>query len=240
MKDRAPLLFVLAAALLSGCVATTTDVDRLQDSLNQVQKGQADLITQMEQLDRTIQTLNEKLSSNDKKMTALSQKLDDTQMRLGGRMESISRLLSEATTQASVPVPGELYRAAYGDYVAGKLPLAIAGFRTFLQRYPDSDLADDAQLYLADSYLQKKEYRTALSELDKLLATSQEYRRQALLKRAYALSGLGNVKNERITLEAVIKEFPESSEADSAQEMLKRLSGPGPKKKPARKKISDE
>ena len=221
-------------------MATTTDIDRLQDSLNQVQKGQADLISKMDELDHSILTLNEKLSDSQKKMGSLSLKLEDTQSKLGGRMERISTLLSEATTQASVPVPGDMYRSAYGDYVAGKTDLAMSGFQTFLQRYPDSDLADDAQFYLADCYLARRDYKTARIEFDKVLGSSADFRKQALLKRASALEGSGNSKDQKITLQTLIKEFPDSTEADSAKEILKNMEPrPKPKKaKPASPKNS--
>ena len=139
----------IALCLAAGCVATTTDIDRVQESLTDssntlrtLQKSQADLISKMDQLDRSLVSLREKLDENQKRMTSLTQKLDDTQVRLGGRMETISRLLSQATTQASVPVPGELYRSAYVDYQSGKLDLAISGFKSFIERYPESDLTD--------------------------------------------------------------------------------------------------
>ena len=211
----------LGGILLSGCVATTTDVDRLQGSLNQVQKSQADLVAKIDDLDRTIGSLNEKLTDSQKNMSALSLKLDDAQTGLGQRMELISRLLSEATSQATVAVPGDLYRAAYGDYMAGKFSLAAEGFTAFLKTYPDSDLADDAQFHLADCYLQKKEHKAARAEFDKVLAVSREFRAQALLKRAYALQGMKQAKDMNLTLETLIKEFPNSPESEAAKEMLK-------------------
>ena len=202
-------------------MATTTDVDRLQGSLNQVQKSQADLIAKIDDLDRTISSFNEKLTDSQKNMSALSLKLDDTQTGLGQRMELISRLLSEATSQATVAVPGDLYRTAYGDYSAGKYPLALEGFTAFLKTYPDSDLADDAQFYLADCYLQKKDYKAARAEFDKVLAVSREFRAQALLKRAYALQGMKQAKDRKLTLDALMKEFPGSPEAEAAKDLLK-------------------
>ena len=219
-------VLLLSGVFLAGCVATTTDIDRLQDSLNQVQKGQADLISKMDDLDRTIETLNEKLTVSDKKMSILASKLDDSQSALGGRMESISQLLSEATSQAKVAVPGDAYRSAYGDYLSGKLSLAIEGFSSFIKMYPDSDLADDAQFYLAANYLLKKDYKTARVEFDNALAGSREFRPQALLKRAYALKGSGQTKDQKLTLEALIKEFPKSPESEAAKEILRELSPP--------------
>ena len=188
-------------------------------------------MAKIDELDRTIGSLNEKLTDSQKKMGALSQKLDDTQSKLGGRMELISTLLSAATTQASVPVPGDIYRTAYGDYVAGKIDLALSGFQNFIQRYPDSDLADDAQFYLADCYLLKKEFKTARAEFDKVMAMSSDFRKQALLKRAYALEGSKDMKDRSLTLQTLIKEFPDSTEADTAKEILKNSeAGQKPKK----------
>src|SRR5207247_6621863 len=68
-------IFLPALLILSGCVATTTDVDRLQESLNSVQKGQADLIVKIDQLDTSLTSLREKLDQSQKKMTTLNQKL---------------------------------------------------------------------------------------------------------------------------------------------------------------------
>lgn len=217
------LCFFAIAFTFSGCVATTTDIDRLQESLDKVQKSQADLMVKIDELDQTLTVLNEKLGENQKKMSTLTQKLDDSQSRLGGRMESISQLLSAATTQASVPVPGEIYRIAYNDYFSGKLDLAIMGFKTFLERYPESDLADDAQFYLADSYLAKKDYVQARVEFDKTLSSSQEFRTQALLKRAYALHGTNQIKDEKATLQTLIKEFPKSQEAETAKQIFAEI-----------------
>lgn len=213
----------LAAVMLAGCVATTTDIDRLQDSMNTMQKSQADLIVQMDELDRSLVALSEKLGENQKKMGTLTQKLDDTQLRLGGRMENISQLLSAATTHASVPVPGELYRTAYGDYQSGKIDLAISGFKSFMERYPTSDLVDSAQFYIADCYLIKKDFAQARVEFDKVLSTSIEFRPQALLKRSYCLAELNQRSAQKDTLQALIKEFPGSPEAQTAKQIIKEL-----------------
>ena len=159
----------MAGLVFSGCVATTTDVDRLQDSLDSVQKSQADLVVKLDELQTTLEALNAGLESNQNKMGDLSVKLDDTQTGLVSRMDLISRLLSEATHYAAVAVPGDFYRAAYGDYLAGKIDLALSGFEGFLERYPDSDLADDAQFYLADCRLLKKDFIRARAEFDKVL-----------------------------------------------------------------------
>ena len=100
-----------------------------------------------------------------------------------------------------------------------------------MDRYPESDLTDDAQFYVADSFLSKKDYQRARVEFDKVLSVSQSYRPQALLKRAYALQGTRQAEDQKVTLKTLIKEFPDSSEAQTAEQILKEISKPAPPKK---------
>ncbi|OGR80129.1 MAG: hypothetical protein A3I11_04785 [Elusimicrobia bacterium RIFCSPLOWO2_02_FULL_39_32] len=200
------------------------DIDRLQETLNSMQKGQADLLVKIEEFDQTLTALREELSSSQRKMLVVSQKLDDTQMGLRNKMEGIGQLLSAATNQTSLPLPSDEYKIAYRDYLAGKIDLSLEGFKNFLERYPDHDLSDQAQFFLADCYLTKKKFKEARVEFDKVLSTSLELRAQALLKRSYALAGSGDIINQKATLQALIKEFPKSEEAKTGQQILTKLS----------------
>ena len=121
--------------------------------------------------------------------------------------------------------------------MGGKYDLAIAGFKLFLERYPESDLADDAQYYYADSFLMKKDYARARQEFDHVLSISREFRNAALLKRAYALGGAKQVEDQKHTLKTLIKEAPGSPEAATAKEILEDLESP--KKNPPRKKSNE-
>ncbi len=142
------------------------DIDRLQETLNSMQKGQADLLVKIEEFDQTLTALREELSSSQRKMLVVSQKLDDTQMGLRNKMEGIGQLLSAATNQTSLPLPSDEYKIAYRDYLAGKIDLSLEGFKNFLERYPDHDLSDQAQFFLADCYLTKKKFKEARVEFD--------------------------------------------------------------------------
>ncbi len=233
-------LMGLMLLALNGCVATTTDVDRLADSMKGMQKTQADLVVKMQELDQDLVRLREELSMSQQKMSQLTQKLDDTHSGLGTKMTQISNLLSAATTHAAVEVPGELYRSAEGDYRTGKVELAISGFRLFLNRYPQSDLAEDAQYYLADSLLLQKDYVQARVEFDVVLSKSRRYRKIALLKRARALAGVEKIPDQVATLQQLIKEFPKTSEADLAQQSLDQISAEQKKKEDEEKKQQGE
>jgi hypothetical protein len=70
---------------------------------------------------------------------------------------------------------------------------------------------------------------TTRTDIDKYLSNYTELRSAALLKRARALEGLKKDADQKATLEALLKEFPDSAEAATAQQMLKDLE-PEPKK----------
>ena len=240
-------LCALSALYFAGCVATTTDVDRLQGSLvsmektqGVMQKSQADLISKMDELDSSLSLLKERLDENQKKMGLLIQKLDDVQLKLGSRMEIISQLLSAATSQAAVPVPTDIYRTIYADYLAGRADLAITGFKEFLQKYPASDLAGAAQFYLADSYLTKQDFTEARVQFDKYLSGYTDMRAAALLKRSYSLAGLKRPQDQESTLATLVKEFPDSPESQTARQILSDIKSELKKEKseqkPAHKK----
>lgn len=235
------LLLTTAAMLLSGCVATTVDIDRLHQTMNSIQKSQADLVAKMDTLEQSLVAMREEMRDHQSKVTTLSRRMDDTQQLLGVRMDNISQLLSQTTvaahpSQAQAPavIPGDLYKSAYADYISGKIDLAEKGFKSFIDQYPQSDLNDQALFYLGDCSLVKKDFALALSHFDKVLSISRQLRSQALLKRAHALAGLKRVENERVTLQTLMKEYPNSPEAQTAREMLDELPNPfatHPKKK---------
>jgi TolA-binding protein len=201
-------LFFLLVLLLPACVATTTDIDRLQKPVEHLQKGQADLMFKIEALDRSLVLLSEQLTQNQKEMALLSQKLETME------------LLAASTTQNRTPVPSEWFEMVYRDYLANKIPLALSGFKKFIEQYPESALVEDAQFYLADCYLIQKEFISARMAFDAVLARSRKWRAQALLKRAYALAGSKKMTDQTLTLKTLIQEFPQSPEAKTAKQIL--------------------
>jgi TolA-binding protein len=49
--------------------------------------------------------------------------------------------------------PRDLYQAAYLDFSRGNYALAIGGFREFVRRHPDDEVADNAQYWIGEAYL---------------------------------------------------------------------------------------
>ncbi|HTV54684.1 MAG TPA: tol-pal system protein YbgF [Terriglobia bacterium] len=123
------------------------------------------------------------------------------------------------------PDPDVLYKSAYTDYTQGLYPLAIQGFQQYLQDYGDTDLASNAQFYIGDSYYLQKDYKDAVKEYDKCIQAYPDGNKAAAayLKEGYALLALGQKSNGLHALNALIRKYPDTHEADLARQRVHGL-----------------
>ncbi|OGS20336.1 MAG: tol-pal system protein YbgF [Elusimicrobia bacterium RIFOXYA2_FULL_39_19] len=222
---------LLCLAVFSGCIATSKEVSELSDDIEELRvqisamnKNQADLSLKMDSVDRNMGNLKEKLDDNKTRMSTLSKRMDDIHSSLGQRMDVLSQQLSGAPLQVD-PTPSELYKLTYGDYSKGKYDLAIVGFRSFLERYPDSELASNAQYYLSDSYYNKNDYAKAKQEYETLNGnfSNSDFVPSSKYKIGLCLTELKKPNEAKVIFEQVIKDYPQSTEAEQSKEKLKSL-----------------
>lgn len=98
------------------------------------------------------------------------------------------------STQASASrQAGQNFEEVRQAYIAGNYQLAANDFKQFLVRYPDSEYADDAALYLGDSYLRAGDYPSAIKALEEFEGEHGDsplaYAATNLLGAAYEASG---------------------------------------------------
>ncbi|WP_456379948.1 tol-pal system protein YbgF [Thiolapillus sp.] len=119
------------------------------------------------------------------------------------------------------------YNAAYGWLHPSKRRYkdAIAGFKAFLVKYPQSDLADNALYWLGESYYVTQDNKSALASFDRLLKEfpSSDKVPGALLKKGYILDAMGKREAARKMLQQVLDKYPSSSVARMAQARLKHM-----------------
>ncbi|MDI6757233.1 MAG: tetratricopeptide repeat protein [Endomicrobiia bacterium] len=139
--------------------------------------------------------------------------------------DSPRRSLPVKNQTAELP-PGELYRMAYDDFVAGRQESAAATFRIFLEKYPSASLAPYAGYYLGESYCARSMWKEALSEFSVIVEKhpKSEHYLSALYKKALMLERLGEVEDAKKTYANIIKNHPASQEASLASERLGALS----------------
>ena len=102
---------------------------------------------------------------------------------------------------------------------------ASKAFGQFLEKYPQSPLADNAQYWLAEANYVLQKNDTALSEFDKLIKQypSSPKVPGALLKSGYIYHSTGKIDQAKKMLNQVISQYPGSSEASLAKKRLQRI-----------------
>ena len=126
---------------------------------------------------------------------------------------------------ASVQSAGELYRNALNDYAQGHYELAINGFRSHIELYPDSGLVPNARYWLGESYYSQKNYGQAIKEFALLTKQHPDNPKvaSAMLKQGLAYLETGDKSRARTVLDNLLKQLPKSQEARSAKERLGKI-----------------
>jgi len=135
--------------------------------------------------------------------------------------------------------PQDIYQAAYIDFSKGSYSLAIAGFREFLRRYPDHELAGSAQYWIGEAYLSlargftdsaqgekaSESLEQAVQEFKKVLANYPRAEKvpTALYKEALALIDLKQPGLAQARLQYLVDNFPRAEEISLARERLAAL-----------------
>ena len=137
---------------------------------------------------------------------------------------------SGGTAPAAQPVAGAgadqaAYNQAFDVLKAGKYPDAIKAFQQFLQSWPQSALADNAQYWLGQSYYVTRDFQSAAAAFQTLLDRWPDSRNapDSLLKLGYTQAELKHTAQARATLSSVSTRFPGTDSANRAAARLLQL-----------------
>jgi tol-pal system protein YbgF len=127
--------------------------------------------------------------------------------------------------------PTRLYETAQADYFAGQWSSAISGFEAFLRAFPRSEQADDAQLYIGETYFAQNQWPEAIAAYNQLIQSYPGTNSVpvAYYKRGLAQERLGQIDAARASWEAAAKSFPDSDAGRLAKQNLDRLSRAQPR-----------
>jgi tol-pal system protein YbgF len=201
---------------------TNTNVANLDKSLH-AQGGEAG--TKVEQVSSQVQALQDSVDELKARMAKLSKQLDD--MQAGQQNLNVQPGAPGAAQQpqSQAPPPEVLYNNALRDYNANKLDLAAGEFQDYLKFYPTTDLAGNAQFYLADIQYRGQNYQAAVTEFDKVLEQYPGGNKTATaqLRKGESLLQLGQRDPAIKEFRSVLARYPRSPEAAIAQDRLKKL-----------------
>ena len=212
-------------------------VEKIADQVNTVSGG---LQKVNQALDQAIGGLRSQNDTSAKEMRTtlsnLNTRVGELQEGLSGVRAQINSLSKQVTTikTTSEPLagPNDLWKSAMLSLYSGLYDLAVGDFQEFLSKNPNDPRAPEAHLRIGDAYFNQKKYEQAVTEYDFVLQKYPESdtSRAALLKKGLALAE-HDTPQAITTLNEVVKKFPNTSEASSAQTKLRELQ---PARRPAR------
>jgi tol-pal system protein YbgF len=125
------------------------------------------------------------------------------------------------------------YNSAYQAFKDGKYKEAREKFEAFMKAYPDNDLTDNAQFWIAETYYAEKSYEDAILSYEALLKKYPESKKasSALLKQAFSFIEIKDPKTGKIILKKLIEKHPDSTDAELARKKLAELDKKNTRKK---------
>ena len=120
--------------------------------------------------------------------------------------------------------PEALYNAAKQAYDRGDMETARQGFESFLEKYPDSEIADNALFWIGEIYFSEGWYQKAILEYQNVIDKYPKGNKVpgAYLKQGISFQQLGEEANARLILKELIRKFPDSNEAKIARAKIER------------------
>ncbi len=188
-----------------------------------------------------------------KDMRAIRERVDDTNVRVSNVREEIEALRTSipvAPPPGALPAPSSdpnappapapttgtppstaglsptrMFETARADYAAGQWTLAVTGFDAFLKTFPRSEMADDAQFLIGETYYAQNRWTDAVAAYN---AVIQNYPMgnavpEAYYKRGLAQERLGQLDAARESWNTVIRVAPDSTAGQLAKQNLDRV-----------------
>lgn len=193
------------------------------------QRNRADLFAEIEQLKSKSNVIDSKLADNADRMAGLMQRVESVKtvyvpQDTTTADSSLESLFEDSRSSVEMD-PQSIYKTAYMDLTRGNYPLAAQGFKEYLQQFPQSDFADNAQYWLGEVYYAQQNYPQAIENFHKVVKkySNGDKVPAALLKIGYCYLNLGSETSGKNYLRKVVQEFPNSDEASLARNRLSNL-----------------
>ena len=128
---------------------------------------------------------------------------------------------------------GAMYEAAYDAFKSKRYKEAREKFEAFIKEYPQDELTDNAQFWIAETYYGEKDYEGAILAYEVILKKypKSDKASGALLKQALSFIEIGDRKTAKTILEKLLESYPESKEVELAKKKIEEIDKRTGKKK---------
>lgn len=253
---RKSALIALLITMLGGCSVTPPSEDPVLIQLNNLERRMeaiervlangslVDLTLQMDEVERRTAELQGRTEELEHAAEGDAERQRVLYADLDDRIQALEGSLQQAASQTNVldggtlapgelPVPGgsdrDNYQAAFELLKEQRYEEAAIAFEQILSTFPDSQLADNAQYWLAESHYVTDNFAEALRQFQVVIDSYPRSRKvpDALLKMGYCNYELERWDAAKTALSRVQGDFPDTTAARLAEQRLTRIADEG-------------
>lgn len=141
-----------------------------------------------------------------------------------------SQAIQEVSPEPEIAAPvasggGSMFDNAMEMYRANRYAEAYRGFEQVLAQNPQGDEAAETLFFMGESLFARGEYDLAILDYQKVISNHAQHRRTpaALLKQGISFEKLTDLETAKIIYNKLIAEYPDSAEANAAQQQMAAL-----------------
>lgn len=237
LQEQNQQLQALLGSLQDALKTVTTKID---DQSAATRKAMADQLLAVNNIGESVQVLREKSSETNVRISTVSQEIEALRQAIASQPAPAAvppgtdpgAAPTATPTQPPNPAPPvgvspqRMFEASYDDYTSGRWDLAIQGFQGYIQMFPRTAQAADAQYNIGMSYYQQSKWPEARDAFQKVISDypqNTERLPEAYYKLGQTFERLNQLENAKRAYETVIQKFPTSFHANQARPALDRL-----------------
>lgn len=233
-REKIDRMAVQVEDLKTELVVLQRSTQTMQDTFNKTMGELNTLIIQMSDNISTIRRATESVSTRGGDVVSQVASMGERITAANERMERLSEQFSQVKKliedYQKGPVMGEitpgnpdqLFASAYADYSRGNYPLALQEFTQYVETYPTSEMADNAQYWIGETLYAQKKLTEAAAAFEKVKTVNPngDKAAPALYKRGMVLLEMSRKDEAVVQLLAVYREYSKTKEGELAYQKL--------------------
>ncbi len=182
----------------------------------------------LQQLDSTLTVESAKVNNLIAAVTNINNQVEEFDLRLLIIESAMITSNSSGYSIPQIPLSPEVYKAEYQNalqaFDSSRYNDALAGFQKLINSNPNSELADNSQYWIGESYYGLKDYERALLEFEKVFTFPNNNKMDdAQIKLGICYIKLKNLVKAKEEFNRLIQIFPESEYIPLSNQLISKL-----------------
>jgi tol-pal system protein YbgF len=206
---------------------------RFDENKYSMEKTLKDSSSEMDLFKAELTNIESQIKDIRDKLNVLESRTKEAEKKVEPKKET-SQLQASKPSEIEEPKDkGALYEAAYDAFKSKKYKEAREKFEDFIKDYPQDELTDNAQFWVAETYYGEKDYEGAILAYEVVLKKypKSEKTPGALLKQGLSFIEIGDRKTAKTILEKLLESYPDSKETELAKKKIEEIGKTTGKKK---------